>query len=174
MLGSPLTEYSVHLFKQSIQSCTLPSARKPVYRALCIVSLKHSAEYSVWSIQSAYYNLVIGVIKPRLEEETDVVLRWLWCPSLQCGDTGLWCTWSRYIMCQEVTTWSLCPLRPRPQTRCRCVRGTYVHQVWMWTIHQWPELYPALYICHGYIEARCGLYTSDLNCTRLYIYVMGI
>ena len=57
MLGSPLTEYSVHLFKQSIQSCTLPSARKPVYRALCIVSLKHSAEYSVWSIQSAYYHL---------------------------------------------------------------------------------------------------------------------
>ena len=57
MLGSPLTECSVHLFKQSIQSCTLPSARKPVYRALCIVSLKHSAEYSVWSIQSAYYNL---------------------------------------------------------------------------------------------------------------------
>ena len=59
MLGSPLTECSVHLFKQSIQSCTLPSARKPVYRALCIVSLKHSAEYSVWSIQSAYYNLPI-------------------------------------------------------------------------------------------------------------------
>ena len=57
MLGSPLTECSVHLFKQSIQSCTLPSARKPVYRALCIVSLKHSAEYSVWSIQSAYYHL---------------------------------------------------------------------------------------------------------------------
>ena len=59
MLGSPLTECSVHLFKQSIQSCTLPSARKPVYRALCIVSLKHSAEYSVWSIKSAYYNLVV-------------------------------------------------------------------------------------------------------------------
>ena len=58
MLGSPLTEYSVHLFKQSIQSCTLPSARKPAYRALCMVILKHSAEYSVWSIQSAYYNLL--------------------------------------------------------------------------------------------------------------------
>ena len=62
MLGSPLTECSVHLFKQSIQSCTLPSARKPVYRALCIVSLKHSAEYSVWSIQSAYYHLLLEVI----------------------------------------------------------------------------------------------------------------
>ena len=46
-----------HLVLAGSESCTLPYSRKPIYRALCIFSLKNSAEYSEWSIQRANYNL---------------------------------------------------------------------------------------------------------------------